>query len=87
MKTRTMNRKLVVAAITLSFMLFANFAIAHHGTGISYDSSKTITMKGTVTEFRYANPHLQLFCDSKDEKRNVQHWTGEIASNRVLWSA
>jgi hypothetical protein len=85
-----MNRNLVIAAVTLSFISFANVAIAHHGTGISYDMSKTITMKGTVTEFRYANPHLQLFWDSVDEKGNVQHWTGEIASNpsslvRVGW--
>lgn len=56
-------------------------AFAHHGTGVSYDTSKTFTVKATVTEFRYANPHPQLFFDVKDEKGTVVHWTGEIAPN------
>jgi Family of unknown function (DUF6152) len=53
----------------------------HHGTGVSYDSSKSYTVKATVTEFRYANPHPQLFFDVKDDKGNVVHWSGEIAPN------
>src|SRR5438270_10312479 len=56
-------------------------AFAHHGTGVSYDNSKTFTVKATVTEFRYANPHPQIFFDVKDDKGNVVHWTGEIAPN------
>ena len=55
--------------------------LAHHGTGVSYDSSKVYTVKGTVTEFRYANPHPQLFFDVKDDKGAVTHWSGEIAPN------
>lgn len=54
---------------------------AHHGTGVSYDQSKTFMVKATVTEFRYANPHPQLYFDVKDEKGNVVHWSGEIAPN------
>lgn len=56
-------------------------AFAHHGTGSSYDNSKTFTVQATVTEFRYANPHPQLFFDVKDDKGNVTHWSGEIAPN------
>lgn len=55
--------------------------LAHHGTGVSYDNSKAYTVKATVTEFRYANPHPQLFFDVKDDKGNVTHWSGEIAPN------
>ena len=47
---------------------------AHHGTGVSYDNSKAFTVKATVTEFRYANPHPQLFFDVKDDKGNVVNW-------------
>jgi len=69
--------------------LFAVFAVlavtvsllAHHGTGVSYDASKAYTVKATVTEFRYANPHPQLYFDVKDDKGNVVHWSGEIAPN------
>ncbi len=55
--------------------------LAHHGTGVSYDASKPITFKATVTEFHYANPHPQLFFDITDEKGNVAHWSGEFYPN------
>ena len=54
---------------------------AHHGTAVSYDQSKALTVKATVTEFHYINPHPSLFFDVKDEKGNVVHWSGEIAPN------
>jgi hypothetical protein len=72
------------------FLVFAGSAalvmmcaplLAHHGTGVSYDSTKAFTVKATVTEFRYANPHPQIFFDVKDDKGNVVHWSGEIAPN------
>lgn len=55
--------------------------LAHHGTGVSYDASKPATMKATVTEFHYANPHPQLFFDVKDNQGNVVHWSGEFYPN------
>ena len=55
--------------------------IAHHGTGASYDLSMPITLKATVTEFRYANPHPQLYFDVTDEKGAVASWSGEFYPN------
>ena len=56
--------------------------LAHHGTGVSYDQTKAFTVKATVTEFRYANPHPQLFFDVKNPQTGeVVHWSGEIAPN------
>src|SRR4029453_10197022 len=34
---------------------------AHHGTLVSYDRDKAWTAKAVVTEFRYVNPHAQLY--------------------------
>ena len=67
--------------ISILFALSAALLLAHHGTGVSYDASKAYTVKATVTEFRYANPHPQIFFDVKDDKGNVVHWSGEIAPN------
>src|ERR1700676_5574126 len=55
--------------------------LAHHGIATSYDNAKTFTTQATVTEFRFANPHPQLYFDVKDEQGNVTHWSGEIAPN------
>ncbi len=72
---------LVVFALSAALVMFGMPLFAHHGTGVSYDSSKAYTVKATVTEFRYANPHPQLYFDVKDDKGNVVHWSGEIAPN------
>src|SRR5213593_1137834 len=69
----------LVLAVALT--LIGMPALAHHGTGVSYDASKPVTFKGTVTEFRYANPHPQLYFDVTDEKGNVTHWSGEFYPN------
>jgi Family of unknown function (DUF6152) len=54
---------------------------AHHGTNINYDRSKQWTAKAVVTEFKYVNPHAQLFFDVTDDKGTVTHWTGELLPN------
>ena len=58
-------------------LVCAVVALAHHGTFVSYDSDHPVTMKGTVTEFRFTNPHMQLYFDVTDEKGNVMHWSAE----------
>jgi hypothetical protein len=54
---------------------------AHHGTNISYDRSNPVTLSGTVTEFRFANPHPQLYIDVKDDSGKVTNWGCEVAAN------
>jgi hypothetical protein len=71
----------VLCALSATLLMVGTPVFAHHGTGVSYDNSKAYTVKATVTEFRYANPHPQLFFDVKDDKGNVVHWSGEIAPN------
>jgi hypothetical protein len=34
-----------------------------------------------VTEFRYVNPHAQLYFDVTDGKGAVTHWSGELLAN------
>jgi Family of unknown function (DUF6152) len=53
--------------------------LAHHGAA-AYDTSKKITVKATVTEWFWANPHCFLRFDAKDDQGNVVHWATE-ASN------
>jgi len=68
---------IVVAATCVSAPRLA----AHHGTNINYDRSKQWTAKAVVTEFKYVNPHAQLFFDVTDDKGNVTHWSGELLPN------
>jgi hypothetical protein len=54
---------------------------AHHGSFISYDRDKQWTALATVTEFRYVNPHVQLFFEVKDKDGKVTQWSGEMLPN------
>src|SRR5262245_66086022 len=74
-------RRLCFLALAISSALLPALGLAHHGTGVSYDASSPVTMKATVTEFRYANPHPQLYFDVTDEKGSVVHWSGEFYPN------
>ena len=62
----------------VGFLLISTSIFAHHGTNISYDQSKPVTLKGVMTDFNYKNPHPQVFFDVTDESGNVTHWVGEI---------
>jgi len=64
-----------------SAALLAVSVFAHHGSAVSYDLTKRVTMKGVVTDFKYINPHPAIFWDLTDDKGSVVHWTGEIAPN------
>jgi uncharacterized protein DUF6152 len=83
-----MNRLLGFAVIVLLSCVVP--LVAHHGTPVSYDNSKLITSKATVTGFVFKNPHVALFFDTTDEHNNVRHWSGEMANPatfiRVGWN-
>lgn len=59
----------------------ASTADAHHGTLVSYDREKQWTAKATVTEFKYVNPHAQIYFDVTDANGTVVHWSGELLPN------
>ena len=76
-----MNRTLVKGLMTVAGLLaFSMPMLAHHGSRVSYDLSKQVTMKGVVTEYQYQNPHIYIMYDVKDENGNVVHWGAETNS-------
>jgi hypothetical protein len=77
---RTIPIRAVLAAAVL-VTIGAAAAAAHHGTLVSYDREKQWTAKATVTEFRYLNPHAQIYFDVVDDKRQVTQWSGELLPN------
>lgn len=58
-------------------MLLASVPVfAHHGNA-AFDTGKKVALKGTVTEWVWANPHCWLKFDVKDDKGAVVHWVAE----------
>ena len=72
------------ASIIAGILLVSGPVFAHHGTGISYDLTKLVTVKGTITNFAFHNPHSQLYWDTKDENGNIVRWSAEMNAPGVL---
>jgi hypothetical protein len=66
-------------AVALGLLMVCGPMFAHHGNA-AYDEKNPITVKGTVTEFAWENPHVQVYFDAKDEKGNIVHWSVETLS-------
>jgi hypothetical protein len=79
MKNRWNKKVVAVLAVMVGVLMFSVSILAHHGTGISYDRTKEMTVKAVVTGFKYANPHPQLYFDVTDAEGKVTHWSGELA--------
>lgn len=65
----------------VSLVMMTAALAAHHGTSINYDRSKQWTAKVVVTEFRYVNPHAQLFFERRKADGTVEHFSGELLPN------
>ena len=65
-------------------LIFSMTALAHHGSSISYQLDKTITLDGIVTEWDYRNPHPQIYFDVKEKDGTVAHWATELLSTPLM---
>ena len=77
------SKRMAFFALMVGFMTLASVAFAHHGTA-NYDTSKTVTVKGTVSDFQFINPHVLISMDGKDESGQLQKWQGELTSPNRL---
>jgi hypothetical protein len=76
-----------LARIALGIGLACAPLLAHHGTSNYATTAQTVTLTGSVTEFVWANPHVYLLFDVKDDSGMVVHWAGEMNSPGVLKAA
>lgn len=72
------------ASLAALIALFASVAVAHHSAALFYNLEGSIEVSGTVTEFRFANPHAIVKLDVVGKDGEIQHWTAETTSPSVL---
>ena len=76
---RMITMSVLVAILALSA---SSPALAHHGAA-TWSTTET-TLKGTVVEYLWRNPHVLLVWETKDESGKVVRWTGEVASTESM---
>ena len=79
-----MSKRLFIALAMTVGLLVSVPLFAHHGSA-SYALDKQVTLKGTVTRWLYASPHILLMIDVKGENGEVTHWVLEAQSPTVMY--
>ena len=65
-----------VFSLAVALLIVSGPSLAHHANAV-FDVGKRVTVKGTVTEWFWANPHCLLRLDVKDDNGQVVHWVAE----------
>jgi len=65
--------------ISLAGLLIAGAMpiLAHHSFAAEYDDKSPIQLNGAITKVEWANPHIVLYIDVKDEAGKVTNWSLE----------
>ena len=67
---------LLVAALTCGNVV----SIAAHHSHAMFDTSREVTLTGTVTNYSYRNPHVFLYVDVKGGNGQVVSWAVEMSN-------
>jgi hypothetical protein len=65
-------------------VLAAGLAYAHHSAPVFYKVDERTSVSGTVTEFRFTNPHAILKLEVVGQDGEKQQWTAETTSPSIL---
>ncbi|PYU25682.1 MAG: hypothetical protein DMG32_11530 [Acidobacteria bacterium] len=74
---------LVFFALGIGVSILSLPLSAHHGNA-AYDTEKKITLKGTVTQWFWANPHCVLQFDATDDSGQLVHWGAETENPTTM---
>jgi uncharacterized protein DUF6152 len=77
-----MRMTFAILGLAICALMVSPRAFAHHGDA-GYDTSKLVTVKGTVTEYHFQNPHIEIFVDVKKDDQ-VEKWHGELNSPNLV---
>ena len=83
------GRTLVLVVLMAVALAMPGLVRAHHGTA-AFETNQMVTVKGTVTDFIYLNPHVQVHFQCKNDKGEMEEWQGELTApnklNRAGWT-
>lgn len=63
--------------VAASLLSLAIPALAHHSITSEFDTSKSFSVRGTITKLEWVNPHIYMYADAKDESGSVTSYSFE----------
>lgn len=79
-----MRLTVVLAGLTLATLLAGRVAGAHHSTVVNFDSSREITVEGTLTEIRWLNPHARFRLSVPNADGRMEEWLVEMGALNTM---
>jgi hypothetical protein len=83
------NRLGTISLAVISLLAVSVPLSAHHGNA-AYDATRSVIVKGTVTGYVWANPHVFVKLDGKDDSGNTVHWVVEgqnpVSMTQIGWT-
>jgi hypothetical protein len=79
-----MKRWLLFSLMSLSSVIFAARAYAHHSFAATYFEDKTEKVEGNLVQFLFRNPHSFIQVEAEDEKGQMQRWAVEWGAGGQL---
>jgi hypothetical protein len=76
--------KMLACVVLIVGSFGTELLLAHHGRGATYDMKKQVTLKGTVTEVNWRNPHVVIYMDVKEPDGTSVNWAFENSSVGTL---
>lgn len=75
----------LAAAAAMFVPLGAGTVAAHHSMSM-FDSSREVSVSGTVTQFQWSNPHAYIQMTSTDRQGREVEWSMEMGSPMYLYA-
>ena len=78
-------RYVIAGAVALALAIPAAPALAHHSMAM-FDQNKVVTLKGTVKQFQWTNPHAYIQLMVKDAGGAEKEWSLEMGAPMYLYA-
>jgi hypothetical protein len=65
-----------ICSLVIAVLLTGTSPLAHHSNS-AFDGDKVVVLKGTVTQWKWSNPHVWIFLSVDDDKGSKVDWAIE----------
>ena len=80
MPLKMFEMKKTVLAAAVALVLMTARLSAHHAFAAEYDEGRHVAVTGTVTAFKWINPHAWLYVNCRDQDGKVTSWSFEMGA-------
>src|SRR2546427_13179606 len=74
-------------AVLAVLLVAASTALAHRSVAGQFDTTKSVTLKGSISKVEWINPHIYVYLDVKEADGTVATWALETLPTRMMRQA